>query len=196
MKKTLLVIIFLAIVFMVGCKDWDDNDTTDGELISETSEPGGKATNEPVEQTTNNPAEKTNTPGKHPQETPAGDGFNDTNAEGTAVGGNLVITITGYKIDGSFLVVKGIMENKHKTQNIQFSPMDAYVLDGTGKKYPLDLIIHMNDFLDGDIASGERREFEYYFNGYKEADSLTFHISTLYIFDLHYNNERISVKFK
>lgn len=58
MKKTLLVIIFLAIVFMVGCKDWDDNDTTDGELISETSEPGGKATNEPVEQTTNNPAEK------------------------------------------------------------------------------------------------------------------------------------------
>jgi serine/threonine protein kinase len=101
-------------------------------------------------------------------------------ASTTAFKGKAVLTVNNYSIDGTNLIVKGVIENNY-SKEFTISSYDIYVMDDSGNKFPLDIYEVLGSGTNtSNIIPGEKRQFELVFNNYIPSNSLTMGVTRIY----------------
>lgn len=156
----------------------DGNQQNTNAITSNITPSESPAANQPTGQT-DKPSSAQNTAAETDSNT-SSDAVSLNDASTTAFNGKVILTATSYRVDGANLIVDGYIQNNY-SKEITISPYDIYVMGDNGNKLELDIynVLETNKGTSN-IVPGEKREFEFLFDNYKDSNSLTLYATRIY----------------
>lgn len=171
----ILLLVSSAVVYgFMRSGKWNNNvaaKNNDASSQASTKQTTETDTPKAVDQSTKAPATQT---------TEVQDSTIKVNLSAKAFNGKVVLTVSDYKVDGTELIVNGVIENNY-TNQLTISPYDIYVMGDNGNKFPLNIQkVLQSGHNTSNIEVGEKREFQFVFSDYKASNSLNLGVSRVY----------------